>query len=101
MSDLLLTPSTDLTVLETLKNYAKELARSGGPEAKQTAATVIYYAAIASALVFHSHKITRHSYEKLHRAYTELEQKPWIPSELMGLFGRALALCQQEKGKGE
>lgn len=99
MSDLLLNSSTDLTVLETLKDYAKELARRGGPEAKQAAATVIYYAAIASALVFRNQKITEHSYEHLCKAYGQLEDKPWIPSELKALFRKAYAVCQRQKGK--
>jgi hypothetical protein len=97
MSDLLLDSSTDLSVLETLKDYAKELARRSETEAKQAAATALYYAAIGSALVFHSQKITRHSYDKLHRAYTELEQKRWIPSELKDLFQKARAICGQRK----
>jgi len=69
MSDLLLNSTTDLTVFKTLKDYAKELARRGGPETKRAAATVIYYAAIASALVFHNERITQHSYGKLYESY--------------------------------
>jgi len=97
MSSLLLDSSTDLAVLETLKDYAKELARRSETEAKQAAATVLYYAAIASALAFHGHKITQHSYQKLHQAYAELEQKPWVPPELKGLFEKARAICGQRK----
>jgi len=99
MSDLLLDPTSDLTVIEALKDYAKKLVRQGGTEAKQAAATAIYYAAIASALVFHQHKITQHLYEKLHQAYTDLDQKPWIPSELKDLFRRADAVCRQRRTK--
>jgi hypothetical protein len=99
MSDLLLDSSTDLAVFKTLKEYAKGLIRRGGPDAKQAAATVIYYAAIAGALVFHNQRITEHSYEKLQRAYAQLEQKPWIPSELKDLFQKARAICQQDKEK--
>ncbi len=97
MSGLLLNSSTDLAVLETLKDFEKELARRSETEAKQAAATVLYYAAIASALAFHSHKTTQHSYEKLHQAYAELEQKPWVPSELKDLFEKARAICWKHK----
>jgi hypothetical protein len=93
LRDLLLDSKTDLAVIKTLKDYGKKLVRRGGPEAKQAAATVIYYAAIASALVFHAHKITQHSCQTL------LEQKPWVPPELKDLFRRAKAACHQRKGR--
>lgn len=97
VSQLLLDSKTDLAVMKALKDYCKALARLAGREARRTAATVIYYAAIANALVFHQHKITQHSYEKLHEAYAELEQKPWIPSELKELFKKAQAICRLGK----
>ncbi len=99
ISDLLLDSKTDLSVIKAVKDYAKELARRGGTDAQEAAATTIYYAAIASALVFHGHKITRHSYEKLQEAYAELEQKPWGSSELKDLFRKALAICQERERK--
>jgi hypothetical protein len=95
--DLLLDPDTHLVVIKTLKDYGKGLVRRAGCGAKETAATLIYYAAIASGLVFHERKITRHSFETLHGAYTELDKKTWIPSELKDLFARARAVCQQRK----
>jgi len=99
LRDLLLDSTTDLAVIKTLKDYGKELVRCGGPDAKQAAATVIYYAAIASALAFHQHKISRHSYERLQEAYADLAQKPWIPSDLKNLFKRAHTACQQRTPK--
>jgi len=65
------------------------------------AETVIYYASIAGALVFHQEKITQHSYGKLQEAYADLEQKKWIPSDLKDLFKREKAVCRQQKGKVE
>jgi hypothetical protein len=101
MSALLLDSGTDLAVFKTLKEYGKALIRRGGPDAKQAAATVVYYAAIAGALVFHKQRITDHFYEKLEQAYTRLEKKDSIPSALKELFRRALAVCQRPKGKAE
>ncbi|MDP2895877.1 MAG: hypothetical protein Q8Q12_04870 [bacterium] len=95
--DLLLNSETHLMVIKTLKDYGKGLVRRAGFGAKETAATVIYYAAIASALVFHGRKITRHSYGTLYEAYTELGRKSWIPCELKDLFGKAHAICRQRK----
>lgn len=96
---LLLSPKTDLNVIRTLKDYTKELVSRRPPNARQAAAIVVYYAAIATALLFHHHKITQHSYEKLQKAYTDLEQKPWVPPELKDLFQKARAACHQRKAR--
>jgi hypothetical protein len=99
LSQVLLSPQTDLAVIQTMKDYGKALSRRGAGEAGRAGAIVVYYAAIASALVFHAHKITQHSYQTLREAYVELEQKPWVPPELRDLFRRAKAACHQRKGR--
>ena len=99
LGESLLNSETDLEVIKTLKDYGKELVRSGGSEVRKTAATAIYYAAIASALLSHDQKITQHSYAKLQGAFADLEQKDWIPSELRDLFGKAAAACERRKSK--
>ena len=99
IGELLLDCKTDLAVIKALKDYAKELVHRGRPSSKQAAVTAIYYAAIANALVFHQHRITRYSYRRLEEAYTELEQKPWISSELKELFRKARVICRQRMGE--
>jgi hypothetical protein len=101
IGDLLLNPATDVAVIKAVKDYAKQLVRRLGPNSEQAPATAIYYAAIASALAFHRHKITQHSYEKLDKSFTELEQKPWVSLELKDLFNKARAACQQHGQKSE
>ena len=93
---LLLNRTTDLAVLKTLKDYAKELVSRGESKAGKAAATVIYYAAIASALVFHGSKITRHSCGALQKSYKDLERKEWIPSDSKDLFKKAKAVCREK-----
>jgi hypothetical protein len=95
--ELLFGPKTHLDVIATLKDYIKELVRRAVPGDEKTAVRVIYYAAIASGLVFHGRKITRHSFETLHGAFTELDKKTWIPSDLKDLFAQAQAVCRQHK----
>jgi hypothetical protein len=97
MGNLLLDSATSLSVIRTLKDYAKKLVHRGASEAKQAAALVVYYASIANALVFHRQKITQHSYRALDEAYGELEQKPSVPPELKDLFEKAQAICRQRK----
>lgn len=101
IGDLVLDAKTDLAVIKALKEYGKELVGFQRLEAKQAAATVIYYAAIANAMVFHGQKITEHSYPKLQQAYAKLEQTVWIPSELKKLFRKAHAVCGQQIEKPE
>ena len=95
--DLLLDPKTHLDVLATLKDYSKGMVRRTTPGDKKTAVTVIYYAAIASGLVFHGRKMTRHSFETLHGAYAELDKKTWIPSDLKDLFAQAQSVCEKHE----
>jgi hypothetical protein len=101
VGDLLLDSETDLSTIETLKDYAKELVRRSDLKAEQAAATAIYYAAIAAALVFHKQSISRHPYVKLQEAYGELERKTWIPLELKDLFSKARGVCQRKIEKLE
>jgi len=97
MGNALLDPATDLAIIRTLKDCGKQLVRRSDTKSKQAAATVIYYAAIASALVFHRQKISRHSYEKLNEAYAQLPEKPWIATELKDLFKKAQEICEKRK----
>ena len=94
LSQLLLSPQTDLAVIRTLKDYAKALSRRGAHEPEHAAAIVIYYAAIASALVFHGQKITRHSYETLREAFSQLVEKNWLPTEAKELFRKGEEACR-------
>jgi len=58
MNDFLLNSGAGLAVIKALKDYGKELFRSEGRTDKQGAAPLVCYTVIASALVFHRHKIT-------------------------------------------
>lgn len=95
VQELLLGETTSLAGLSSLKDYAEELARSGVPRVKRAAATVLYYAAIASALIFQNARIAKQSYRELREAYTKLGQKSWIPSELKEMFREAGNMCQE------
>jgi len=101
MCDLLTGSKTDPAVITTLKDYAKELVRRGALQTQKAVGIVIYYAAIANALVFQGKRITTHPYENLREAYTELKGKPWISKELKGLFQKAGDVCGRRKPKPE
>jgi len=89
-------PKSDLGAIKKIRQYAKKMASRKRSEADWAVAIAIYYAAIASALVFHDMKITTHSYESLEASFAKLINKPWMSAELNSLFIRALKLCQKK-----
>lgn len=97
MGEVLLDESVQLPAIVALKDYGKALARCGEPGPKHAAATVLYYAAIAAALVGHGEKITQHRYEKLDGAFAKLAREPWVPGPLRGLLERARAACKERQ----
>ena len=93
--DLVMDPQTDPVVLETIKNYHKKQAQSISSEMGQEIAAIIYYTAIASALVHHDTRITKLSYKDLSRSFTELQKNNWLLAELKNLFIRAYNKCSK------
>jgi len=92
VGELLLDPCAEVTTLVTLKNCAKKLAaRLDQPSAEYDAMVTIYFAAIASALVFHRRTISTHSPETLAQAFRRLKGQPWMAWELAELFTKAAA----------
>ncbi len=89
---LLTNPATDIHVLRAIKNYHKK--KVAGSEAEHDTAAVIYYAAIANALVWHQQQITSFSFQHLAVKYATLKQWSWVPTDLIALFAEALTFCQ-------
>ena len=97
--EILLNPRTDLGLLRAIKECCKRLSSSLDSKDEAAIATTLYYAAMASALVYHDKKITQHSYDMLDEACALLIEKPWMDRELAGLFSRARGLCQSHGGR--
>jgi len=89
-------PSTDMSLIERIKRYGKELSARAESEAEHEVATAIYYAAIANALAFHDLRITKFSYKRLEMAFSRLVKEKWIPNELCVLFKVAGKYCKQK-----
>lgn len=96
LGEVLLDPDTELSVLETVKDYGKglPLGRKKGPE--HAIAIAIYYAAIASALLYHDRKITEHSYENLEKSFAMLIDRRWLPPELSRHLAKAGKACKRK-----
>lgn len=84
---------TDLALLKEIKDRNKGTVTTAASDATRAAATAVYYAAIAAALVFHGEKITRHSDARLLEGFERLQDATWIPSDLRTLIAKGRAVC--------
>jgi serine/threonine-protein kinase len=94
--NLINNPQTDVSLIKQIKNYGKKLLNSSTSKPENDAANVIYYAAIASVLVFHNLKITRCSYGTLQNAFSKLVKINWLTPDLAQLFRKAYSICQSK-----
>lgn len=98
LAALLEDPATDLGVMRCIKTFTKQRAKLSGIEVDREAATVVYYAAIAHALVYGDKRITGLSYESLKESCAELVLNDWLDAGLIELFNRAIAVCSEKSG---
>ncbi len=94
MGDLVLDAGTDVAALRRIKDHAKHLSRQPQSKTARNAAVALYYAAIASALVYHGQRISSYGQAELAHSFESLEGKSWLPETFRGLFGRAVRLCR-------
>ena len=97
LGEVLLDSDTELNAIKSIKDYGKKLAARRDSQADHSASIAIYFAAIASALLFHGEKITSYSYEHLRESFNELIEGTWIPSELAIHFSKACRLCEKKQ----
>jgi hypothetical protein len=89
-------PLTDVTVLKKIKDNNKKLSHHISSDAEYDVIMVIYYAAIASALVYHDQLITSFSYGHLNGKFNSLLENTWLTSDIRDLFQKALNCCNQK-----
>jgi len=95
--EVLMNPKSEAGLLQAIKDYSKNLSCSSTCEAEMAAATIIYYAALASLLIFHEKKVTQYSYEALDESFALLMEKKWITEELVELFSSARRICESKR----
>jgi hypothetical protein len=91
----LLDPKTPISVLTAIKDRHQRTAKKCPSEADQRVATVVYFGAIASALIFHHEKVTSYSNARLQQALGKLLDRPWIDPEVKGLLGKAQKVLRE------
>ena len=95
IGDLLQNSYTDISTLKRIKWHAKESGTSAESEAQIDVYLVVYYAAIASTLLFHGKKITQHPYEDLQGFFLSFSQEAWVLEEIKDLFRKAQMHCER------
>jgi len=96
LGEVLLSPQTDRATIETIKDYGKGLAGRQDGEVEHSVAVVIYFAAIASALLFHDRKISSYSYRALAESFDALVHMPWMAPEIARHLAQARQLCRKK-----
>ena len=94
IGQLLCDPGTELATVGAIKRYMKLLAIAAGEQIQRAASTAIYYAAIASAMVFHGENISSIPYERLEKGFSDLEGRLWTDESLRRLYGQARQICR-------
>ena len=91
---LVMAPNTDLTVLQQIKAYVKKQTKCVTAQDDRDVLAVIYYSAIASALVHHGHLITSFSLSHIHQKLKSLQAFAWLTSDIRTLFDQAITYIQ-------
>jgi|GEM_PF-1724433 len=93
--DVLLASTTTVEVLNIIKTYFKTIASMHVHEKEYSVATVMYYCAIASALVYHKQSISSLSNAELSEAFRQFNEEGWISREVKRLFTKAISVCSE------
>ena len=101
IGNLLQDPTTDVATIVSIKEYAKESGTLTDSEERSDVFLALYYAAIASALVFHNQKITQHSYKDLQEFFLSFSTETWILEEIKDLLRKAHVHCKKIAGRSE
>lgn len=94
IESILQNPRSDISAVIRVKDYYNLLSERSESKVYRDTAIAIYYAAIASSLIFHDRKITGFSYDRLERSFSSLIGKPWMSPRLITLFEKARNVCQ-------
>lgn len=93
---LLQNPETEIDIIRIIKDYSSKFSKRTKSKTEHQVANTIYYAAIAHALLFHSRRITRYTYESLSKSFAKLTKENWVPNNMSNLFVQAAKACQQK-----
>jgi len=84
---------TSLDTLADLKMRYKKWSEETPDKRMQRVYTVLYFAALARALLLHRRRITRHSNAYLIHSFEVLSAEPWMDPVLQEIFRKASQAC--------
>jgi hypothetical protein len=96
IGEILLGSGTDIAVLRKIKNYSNKMSSRTESALERDVNIALYYASIAAALILHSKKITRFSYQDMEKSFVMLAEKKWISGKIAELFDKAAQMCRSE-----
>ena len=104
IGQMLIDAQTDIYLIRRIKEYGQKQSASDDEPCRRDAAIVIYYAAIANALLYHDVRITSSSHEDIDKSLTLLLKKTWLDPDIAELFKKVRRLCRdfidrQHRGK--
>jgi len=94
IGELLQDPKTSVAVLKEIKQYAKARGSQAAADHEKDVFLALYFAAIATARVFHNRWITQHSHARLTEFFDSFAQASWVPGNLTDLLRQASGLCR-------
>ena len=89
LGQLLTNPETDIATLRQIKEYAKTLGKQAQSDTESNVSLAVYFAAIASTLVFCGQCITEHKARDLTRFFNHFALVAWMRADLRELFVKA------------
>ena len=84
---------SDLPLLKRVNDHFKTMVLAEGSALEHSVAITLYFATIASTIVFHGRKITQHNFDDLRSAFSALSSQDWMTTELSWLFRQSAELC--------
>jgi hypothetical protein len=93
---LLCSPETKIVRIRRIKDFARQLGTSAKDNIEREVALVVYFAAIANALIYHNAKISQYSHAELAQSFETLSTHHWIPPNFCKLFTKAQQHCNKK-----
>ena len=96
LGEVILDEETELNVLVDIKEYGRALSTATESEVDREVGLTIYYAAIASVILFRDQRITSYSFGALVEAFETLIDKRWMEPKLARHLAKARKACRKK-----
>jgi len=91
LREALLDQTTDIELLQELKRFGRRQARTPGDELPADVASVVYFGAMAAALVHQDERISKSADDVLAHGFQLAAQADWVDPAIKALLNQAAA----------